>query len=100
MLIAHVRLRVSEDDRQKALDTLMANAPAIRATKGCLAFVPFLDPTDRQGLGVLHEWQSGEEFAAYAASPGFVETAAILRPLMTAAPVSRRFDARLIETID
>ncbi|MCA1970865.1 unnamed protein product [Ciceribacter sp. T2.26MG-112.2] len=100
MLVAHVRFRVSEDDRQQALDILMTNAPAIRATKGCLAFVPFLDPTDRQGLGVLHEWQSGEDFAAYVASPAFVETAAILRPLMTAAPVSRRFDARLIETVN
>lgn len=100
MLVAHVRFRVSEDDRQQALDILMTNAPAIRATKGCLAFVPFLDPTDRQGLGVLHEWQSGEDFAAYVASPAFVETAAILRPLMTAAPISRRFDARLIETVN
>lgn len=100
MLIAHVRFRAIEEDRRKALDTLMAKAPAIRAMKGCLAFVPFLDPTDRQGLGVLHEWQSGEDFAAYSASPEFSETAWILRPLMTEAPVSRRFDARLIETLN
>ena len=100
MLIAHVRFRATEEDRQKALAALVAKAPAIRAMKGCLAFVPFLDPTDRQGLGVLHEWQSGEDFAAYAASPAFVETAAILRPLMAAAAISRRFDARLIETLN
>ncbi|MHA7970375.1 putative quinol monooxygenase [Rhizobium sp. CAU 1783] len=100
MLVVHVRFRVAEHDRQRALDALMANAPATRAMKGCLAFVPFLDPTDGRGIGVLHEWQTGEDFAAYAASPGFAETSAILRPLMTEPPLSRRFDARLIETLN
>lgn len=100
MLIAHVRFRVAEHDRQKALDALTANADRTRVMKGCLAFVPFLDPIDGQGVGVLHEWQTGQDFAAYAASAGFAETSAVLRPLMTEPPISRRFDARLIETLD
>lgn len=100
MLVAHVRFRVAEHDRQKALDALTANAQRIRSMKGCLAFVPFLDPSDGQGVGVLHEWRTGQDFAAYAASAGFAETSAILRPLMTEPPISRRFDARLIETLD
>ena len=100
MLVAHVRFRVAEHDRQKAFDALMANADRTRAMKGCLAFVPFLDPTDGQGIGVLHEWQTGQDFAAYAASAGFAETSAILRPLMTEPPISRRFDAQLIETLN
>jgi quinol monooxygenase YgiN len=100
MLIAHVHFTVAASERHKALEMLQKEAPAVRAMKGCQAFVPFLDPTSSEGLGVLHEWDSEEDFAAYTSSPGFAEVGRILRPMMTGAPVSRRFDARLLQTVN
>jgi quinol monooxygenase YgiN len=100
MLIAHVYFTVAAGDRQKALDTLLAEAPTVRAMKGCRAFIPFPDPTNPEGMGVLHEWEDGEDFAAYVSSPGFAEMGKTLRPMMISAPVSRRFDARLLETVN
>ena len=100
MLIAHVHFSVAAGERQKALDTLLAETPAVRAMKGCQAFIPFLDATDSESLGVLHEWDCAEDFAAYTSSPGFAEVGKVLRPMMTAAPVSRRFDATLLQTVN
>jgi quinol monooxygenase YgiN len=50
-------------------------------------------------LGIVHEWESAEAFARYAASPGFTAVGQVLRPIMVAPPVSKRFDARLLETV-
>lgn len=100
MLIAHVYFTVAAGDRQKALDTLLAEAAGVRAMKGCQAFVPFADPADPEALGILHEWEHEADFTAYIASPGFAEVGKALRPLMTGAPVSRRFDATLLETVN
>ncbi len=100
MLIAHVYFTVAAAERQKALDTLLAEALTVRAMKGCQRFVPFLDPTSPDGLGILHEWDREEDFAAYTSSPGFTDVGQVLRPMMTGAPVSRRFDARPLQTVN
>ncbi len=100
MRLAHVFFKVSVAARQEALNALVAEAPAVRAMKGCLAFVPFADPTDAETLGVLHEWERADDFAAYLASPEFTRSGTILRPMMTAAPDSRRFDAELAEAVN
>ncbi len=97
MLVAHVLFKVAPADRSRALDALLAEAPGVRAMAGCLAFVPFADPGDPGGLGIVHEWQSGDEFGAYTGSSGFAKVQATLRPMMVGQPVSRRFDARLLE---
>lgn len=99
MFIAHVHFAVAPGDRQAALDALLAEAPSVRAMSGCRTFLPFLDGTDSCRLGVLHEWETQEDFAAYAASPGFAATGRVLRPMMTEAPVSRRFDANLLAIV-
>jgi quinol monooxygenase YgiN len=100
MLIAHVHFTVTPSERQKALEALLAEVPVVRALPGCRAFHPFLDATDPAGLGIVHEWTDEESFGAYVTSAGFAEVGKVLRPMMTAAPVSKRFDAKLLETVN
>ncbi len=97
MLIAHVTFRVAPGDATKALEILTIDAETVRGMAGNLAFLPFADPTDPGLLGVMHEWETAEDFAAYIAAPAFAAIGAGLKPMMVAPPVSRRFDARLIE---
>lgn len=98
MLIAHVTFSVSPEDRNLALNTLKQEVSVVRAMKGCRAFVPFQDPTNEQDLGVLHEWNSAEDFATYTSSDSFATIGKILRPIMVSPPVSKRFDATLLDT--
>jgi quinol monooxygenase YgiN len=100
MLIAHVHFTVQPAERQRALDALLAEVPTVRAMKGCLAFHPFLDASDETGLGIVHEWTDEASFGAYVTSVGFAEVGKVLRPMMIAAPVSKRFDAKLLETVN
>ena len=100
MLIAHVMFKVAPDQRQLALDALLAEATEVRAMAGCLSFQPFLVPDNPSAVGIIHEWDSTEHFAAYASSSGFASIGLILRPMMIDAPVSKRFDATLLETIN
>ena len=97
MFVAHVTFSVAEQDRPGVLDVLLEEADAVRAMEGCVVFLPFLDPTRTDGVGVLHEWESPEHFAGYLASPQFSGSGGIIRPLMTAPPVSRRFHATPVE---
>jgi len=93
MRLAHVTFTVAPDNAKTALDTLLASVPAVRQMTGCIAFIPFANPTVDGGLGVLHEWQTAEDFAGYLASSVFADVNEVLRPMMTSAPDSRRFDA-------
>jgi quinol monooxygenase YgiN len=99
MFIAHVHFAVAPHDRQVALETLLSAASSVRSMSGCRTFLPFLDGSDPCRLGVLHEWETQEDFAAYSASPGFAATGRVLRSLMSEAPVSRRFQLDLVATL-
>jgi quinol monooxygenase YgiN len=95
-LVSHVTFTVSPDNIPAALDILLKEMPHVRQMKGCQAFIPFADPTVSGGMGVLHEWDTADDFAAYLTSQSFTSVNAILRPMMTAAPDSRRFEAQLL----
>lgn len=96
MRLAHVTFTVAPHALRTALDRLLAEVATVRRMTGCRAFIPFADPTVDGGLGVLHEWDTADDFAGYLSSPGFAAVNEILRPMMTSAPVSRRFDADLV----
>lgn len=100
MRLAHVTFTVAPDAVKIALEALLAEAPSVRQMAGCVAFIPFADPTVDGGLGVLHEWETADDFAFYLSSPGFSAVNAALRPMMTTSPVSRRFDAALIQSVN
>ncbi len=48
---------------------------------------------------MIHEWADQPSFAAYLASDSFERSGAVIRPLMSAPSVSRRFEASLVETV-
>jgi quinol monooxygenase YgiN len=96
MIVTHVFFRVSSDHRSDAIAALKKEVETVRAMEGCIAFVPFIDPTCDQNVGVLHEWVSQQEFDAYLASESFASLGQTLRPLSISPPVSRRFDATLM----
>ncbi|WP_298262179.1 antibiotic biosynthesis monooxygenase [uncultured Litoreibacter sp.] len=100
MLIAHVSFPVSNENRSLAVKTLTQEVEAVRAMKGCIAFVPFWDAVHEGGVGVLHEWETAQDFSAYLASDRFAAVGQVLRPIMTSPPVSKRFDATLIENVN
>jgi quinol monooxygenase YgiN len=96
MRLAHLTFTVRPETQQEALGVLLEEVPTVRAMDGCLAFIPFIDPTTTGGVGVVHEWETEADFAAYLASPTFAAAGARLLPLMTGEPDSRRFEAERI----
>lgn len=100
MLIAHVRFPVAPEHRHIATEALVASVETVRAMPGCIAFHPVHDPVDAGILGVVHEWQTEADFAAYTASDAFRTFGEKIRPLMTGKPVSRRFRSDLIEVVN
>ena len=100
MRLAHLTFGVRPEAQHEALGVLLEEVPVVRYMEGCVAFLPFLDATSTGGIGVLHEWASEADFAAYLASSTFAAAGARLRPLMTGEPDSRRFDASLIAVVN
>jgi quinol monooxygenase YgiN len=99
MLIAILDFDVAPADSGAALKHLLTEAPEVREMKGNIAFRPYVDPLIGTRITLVHEWESREDFAAYLASPAFLRSGDKLRPLMTAPPVSRRFEAQLLGTV-
>jgi quinol monooxygenase YgiN len=99
MLIAVLDLRTNAADRAAALTQLDAEREEIRAMPGNLDFRVFAARDSEEEVTVIHEWADESSFAAYLASAAFARSGAVLRPLMTVPPVSRRFHASLLETV-
>ena len=86
-------------DRAAAIAQLEREQPAVSAMPGCVAFRVFSSRQSDTGITVLHEWTDQASFDAYLASDAFARSGAVLRPMMTGAPSSRRFRAELVETV-
>lgn len=99
MLIAVLDFEVRPQDRDAALTQLLTEAAEVRAMDGNLAFRPYADPEAGSRITLLHEWRSHADFGRYLESGAFARFGAALRPMMTGAPVSRRFEAELLETV-
>ena len=99
MLIALLDLRTTPADRPTALAQLYAERDEIRAMPGNLDFRVFAARDDDGCVTVVHEWADEPSFAGYLSSEAFERSGAVLRPLTTTPPVSRRFSASLLETV-
>ena len=99
MFIAVLDLRTTSADRPVALAQLDSERDEIRAMPGNLDFRVYAARDDEGAVTVLHEWVDEASFAGYLSSDAFARSGALLRPLVTAPPVSRRFRADLLETV-
>lgn len=99
MLIAVLDLRTTATDRAAALAQLESERDGIRDMPGNLDFRVYAARENEEAVAVIHEWDNEASFASYLSSEAFARSSAVLRPLMTAPPVSRRFRADLLETV-
>ena len=99
MLIAVLDLHTTPADRAVALAKLDSERDGIRAMPGNLDFRVYAARDDEGAVAVVHEWADELSFAAYLSSEAFARSGAVLRPLLTVSPVSRRFHADLLETV-
>ena len=97
--IAILDFSTAAADRPAAIAQLERERPAVTAMPGCLAYRVFPDRVDSTGITVLHEWTDQASFDGYLASEAFARSGAVLRPMMTGAPTSRRFQVELLEAV-
>jgi quinol monooxygenase YgiN len=99
VLIAILDFSTAVTDRPAALARLDGEREQVRAMPGNLAFRVYASREDETTITVVHEWDDETSFAGYLGSDSFARSGEVLRPMMTGAPVSRRFRAELRETV-
>jgi quinol monooxygenase YgiN len=99
MIIAVVDLVTSASDRALALARLDGERDAVRAMPGNVSYRVYASREDEEQTTLIHAWQDESALAGYLASDVFAGLGAVLRPVMTGAPVSRRFRVETMETI-
>lgn len=99
MFIAILDFGTTAENRATALAQLESERPLVRSMSGNLAFRVYASREDERTVTVVHEWADQSTFAAYVESEAFAESNAVLRPLVTKGPVSRRFRAELLESV-
>jgi quinol monooxygenase YgiN len=100
MFIAIIDIATAAADRATALAALDAHRAEVLAMSGNITYRVYASRDDATGITILHEWDDEASFHAYPASNSFARIGAVLQPLTAAAPVSRRFDARPLETVN
>jgi quinol monooxygenase YgiN len=86
-------------DRPTALAQLDGERELVRAMPGNLAFRVYASREAGTEISVIHEWEDEASFRGYVASDSFARSGDVLRPMMTGAPLSRRFQADLLESV-
>jgi quinol monooxygenase YgiN len=99
MLIAILDLTTAATDRPAALAQLDGERDTVRALPGNIAFRVYASRQDQTQVTVVHEWQNEASFVGYLESDSFARSGEVLRPIMTGAPVSRRFRAELLDSV-
>ena len=99
MLIAVLDFDTLATDRAAALAQLDRERDEVRAMPGNVAFRVYASREDASRVTVVHEWDDEVAFGRYLGSDSFARSGAVLRPMMIAPPVSRRFRAELWETV-
>jgi quinol monooxygenase YgiN len=99
VFIAILDFGTTAADRPRALTQLEKERPHVRSMPGNLAFRVYESREDDRTVTVVHEWADQASFAAYLTSDAFARSNAVLRPLVTEGPVSRRFRAELVESV-
>lgn len=97
--IAILDLSLAAADRPAAIRQLESERPRVRSMPGSVAFRVYPSIENDTDIAVLHEWLDEASFRGYLDSDVFERSSAVLRPLATAPPVSRRFHVELIESI-
>jgi quinol monooxygenase YgiN len=100
MFIAILDFSTTNADRPAALAQLDRERENVRAMPGNIAFRVYASREDEAQVAVVHEWEDETSFAGYLESDSFSRSGQVLRPMMSGAPVSRRFRAELLETIN
>ena len=99
MFLAILDLKFDPADRPAAVAQFEGERPVVRAMPGCIDFRALVPPGNATDVTVLHEWSDEESFRSYLSSEAFLRSGQVLRPLLAAAPISRRFRAELVETV-
>jgi len=99
VFIAILDFGTSTGDRVRALAQLEDERPLVRSMLATSSFRVYASREDDNTVTVVHEWTDQSSFAAYLASDAFARSNAVLRPLVTDGPVSRRFRAELVESV-
>lgn len=99
MFIAIVDFRTAAGDRPAALAQLDGEADRVRAMPGNIAFRVYAAREDDTAVTIVHEWEDEASFVGYSKSDSFARFGEVIRPMMVAAPVSRRFRADLLQTV-
>lgn len=99
MFIAILDFSTTPSDRARALDQLDGERARVRSMPGNIAFRVYASREDDRSVTLVHEWTDQASFAAYLASDAFTRSNAVLRPMVTDGPVSRRFRAELAESV-
>lgn len=86
-------------DPATVLPAVLQTLPGVRAMSGCLGFRLLTDSETPDRLVLLHRWQDKAAFETYLASEHFASLGALLRPGMTAPPVSLRLEAHEDTTV-
>ena len=100
MFIAILDFSTAAIDRPAALAQLDGEKAEVSAMPGNLAFRVYAAREDDTRITVVHEWDGESSFMDYQKSDSFARSGKVLSPIMTGTPVSRRFRAELLETVN
>jgi quinol monooxygenase YgiN len=99
MIMAWIDFDVAPEGRAELLCLLQPLISEARAMDGNRSYRASTNSESEAHIGLMHEWETLEQFRAYASSDLMERIGKVLRPWMTTPPISRRLRTDTIEEV-
>ena len=96
MIITHIFCQFSEAQIHKALHSLQLVRDKVLATEHCHWYQIYDTPDQRGAVFICQSWSDLAAFDAYRASDLFASMIGEVKPMMSAAPKTEVFEAKLM----
>ena len=96
MIITHIFCQFSETQQNKAVQSLQLVRDKTLTTENCLSYQIYDTPDQRGSVFIRQSWSDLQAFDAYRASDLFASMISEVKPMMSAAPKTEVFEAKLI----
>ena len=96
MIITHIFCQFSETQVNKAMHSLQLVRDTVLATDRCRSYQIHNTPDQKGAVFICQSWSDLAAFDAYRASDLFASMIGEVKPMMSAAPKTDVFEAKLI----
>lgn len=96
MVIVHIIVQVKPGEQENFTSMMATFVADTLQVPSCTEFILYQRVQNENSFGLYEEWETADDFNAYTQTERFTQFRNALEPLISAAPVSNRYEVQAL----